>query len=849
MKSAVLLFASASALAMAVPAFAQGSPAQIPPTTPAGGDLAPVPQSLPEANSPQGGAPNSTTPDTGDEEGLRDIVVTAQRVSESAQRAPIAISVVRPEDLVQQAVTRPEDLSRVVPALVAASTGGSYTTFVVRGVGNTTVNAYSDPAVAFNYDGVYIGRPSSTSGSFYDLQRVEVLKGPQGTLYGRNATGGAINVIPNRPKLNTLSADAVASYANYDTVTAQGALNVPIGDRGAFRLSGNYAAHDPYYNDGTGDQSEWGLRGQVYAELTPTLNTRISADYAHQGDGRLFTTYIGKATPNFGPTGFAGYTYTPTGFAPGEGIFSPTSQAYLASQYIRQAGRAGEVVQARPYNKNDFWGVLMETNWDVGPGTLTLVPAYRESKLNNLITPGMNGAGTKENDRQFSTEIRYAGKVGAFDFVLGGFYFGEHIETDTYFSQFVVVPYQNFTTSSNSYAGFGKLNWRVTDKLSLTAAGRYTQDNKRFDGTSDTFILFCGNPAAIPPNRCPTLPFIPLVPNAAALRSFYAAQGVPVTNVPLYVLPPQFGGSQTAPFVLNARTAINTELEQGKLTYRLGAEYKVTDGSMVYGSFETGYHAGGFAFAKGLETYRPETINAWTLGSKNRFFGNKVQFNVEGFYWKYKDQQFSTFGYDLGTPPTTVFLTRNVGRSTIYGFDADAQFLLTRNTLLSASVQYVDTNYDSFEYDVPNQGAPPPTTCGTQARTSVINGATQAVYRVDCSGQPAVNTPKWSFNVNAQQTVPLGDYKVVLQGGTRYRGRAQQDPSYSSYIFAKAGTTSNASLTFSPADERWFVTGFVNNIENFRRIFSVSQVAASGIYIGSYEAPRTYGIRVGAKFR
>ena len=246
MKSVVLLFASASTLAMAMPAFAQVAPA-----TTAGGDTAPVPQSLPEANSPQGGAPNSTTPDTG-EEGLKDIVVTAQRVSESAQRAPIAISVVRPEDLVQQAVTRPEDLSRVVPALVAASTGGSYTTFVVRGVGNTTVNAYSDPAVAFNYDGVYIGRPSSTSGSFYDLQRVEVLKGPQGTLYGRNATGGAINVIPNRPKLNTLSADAVASYANYDTVTAQGALNVPIGDRGAFRLSGNYAAHDPYYNDGTG---------------------------------------------------------------------------------------------------------------------------------------------------------------------------------------------------------------------------------------------------------------------------------------------------------------------------------------------------------------------------------------------------------------------------------------------------------------------------------------------------------------------------------------------------------------------------------------------------------------------
>lgn len=843
MNRAILLLASASVLAMATPAHAQ-----TPPPTSASGDAAPVPQSLPAANSPQGGAPNSTQIDTS-AEGLEDIVVTAQRVSESAQRAPIAISVIKPEDLVQQAVTRPEDLSRVVPALVAASNGGSYTSFVVRGVGNTTINAYSDPAVAFNYDGVYIGRPSSTSGSFYDLQRVEVLKGPQGTLYGRNATGGAINVIPNRPQLDTLSADGTVSYGNYNTVNAQAAVNLPISTSGAFRLAGNYASHDPFYNDGTNDQHEYGARAQVYAELTPTLNTRISADYAHQGGAKLFATYVGTATPNFGPTGFSGYSYSPTNYAPGEGIFSPKSQAYLASHYIAQAGRAGEVVQGQPYNNNDFWGILSETNWQVGPGTLTVVPAYRESRLDNLITPGMNGAGTHEKDRQFSGEVRYAGKAGPLDFVVGGYYFGEHIQSNTYFSQFVLVPYQNFTTTTDSYAGFGKLTWHATSKLSLTAAGRYTQDKKRFDGTSDTYILFCGNPASFPPNQCPNVPFIPLVPDAASLRAFYAARGIPVTNVPLFALPPAFGGSQTAPFVLNANTAINSGLTNSKFTYRLGAEYAFSNTSMAYVSYETGYHAGGFAFAQGLESYKPETIAAWTVGSKNRFFNNTVQFNIEGFYWKYRNQQFSTFGYDLGNPPTTVFLTRNVGRSTIYGVDADAQFLITRNTLLSGSVQYVHTSYDSFQYDVPNQGAPPPTTCGAQAGNSVINGVTEAVYHIDCSGQPAVNTPEWSFNVNGQQTIPLGDYKIVLQAGTRYRGRAQEDPSYSSYIYAKAGTTSNASITFGPTDERWFVTGFVNNLEDFRRVFGVSQVAASGIYIGSYEAPRTYGVRIGAWFR
>src|SRR5690606_5260768 len=152
----------------------------------------PVPQSTPEANSPQGAAVTSITPEA---EGLGEIIVTAQRVEESSQRTPIAIDVVNPEELVRQNVIRAEDLSRTSPALSASGGGGPTTVFFVRGVGNTTVNAYSDPAVAFNYAGVYIGPPSSTSGIFYDLQRGAVLTGPPGPLYGRNATPAAIHVI------------------------------------------------------------------------------------------------------------------------------------------------------------------------------------------------------------------------------------------------------------------------------------------------------------------------------------------------------------------------------------------------------------------------------------------------------------------------------------------------------------------------------------------------------------------------------------------------------------------------------------------------------------------------------
>lgn len=781
-----------------------------------------------------------------DERGIADIVVTAERISQSAQKAALPISVVSSADLIRQNITRPEDLSRAVPALSGSNGGGPYSVFFVRGVGNSTLNAYSDPGIAFNYDGVYIGRPSSTSGVFYDLQRVEVLKGPQGTLYGRNATGGAINVIPNRPKLGVTSLDLMASYGNYDAINAQGALNLPIGEQGAFRISGNYARRDGFMNDGTGDQDEVGLRAQVYTELTPDFNLRIAVDYAHQGGIGSYSTYLGAVNPTFGPTGFAGYQYVPSGFGPDEGILSPASRDYLAGRYVSQVGHAGQVTQGVPYNNNGYWGATAEANLHLGSGTLTGQIAYREADLNNLFTAGMNGAETDEHDGQLSIEARYAGKAGPVDYLFGGYYFRENIQANAYFSQFTLVPYQEFTTRTDSWAAFGKITLNIGEQFRITAAGRYTEDKKKFDGVSDVYILFCGNPAL--QLSCENLPFIPLVSSAAELRDFYTSRGIPITRAPLYVLPPQAGGSQTAPFVLNSPMTINSRLNNDKFTYRLAAEYDIGPRSMIYASFETGYHSGGFAFAKGLESYDPETIDAWTIGSKNRFFDNRVQFNVEGFYWKYKDQQYSQFGYDLGTPPTTVFLTRNIGRATIFGFDVDMQAMATETTMINASLQYLKSKYDSFVYYNPNQGLPPVTTCDYAPTTQVVNGSTISVFEVDCSGKPAFNAPKWSFSAGIQQTVPLNEHKVVLQADTRYRSGAQVETTFSPYTFAKEAWVSNASITFAPEDDRWYISAFVNNFTDTRRLVGASLASSVRLYTGSYEPPRTYGIRVGGSF-
>ena len=732
-------------------------------------------------------------------------------------------------------IVRAEDLSKAVPALVAANNGGANTTFFIRGVGNFTSNSYSDPSIAFNYDGVYIGRPTNTQGQFFDLQRVEVLKGPQGTLYGRNATGGAINVIPNRPVLDQTSGDIQASYGNYNAVQVQGDVNVPVWTNSALRLAGTYSKHDGYLTDGTSDQDLYGLRAQLLTQLSPSLTNRIDVDYAHDGGA-------GTGSYQYGSTPFngTGYSFVPSGLSPSVGLADPRSNAYLESQYITQAGRFSEALGTYPHLDDNSWGVTDELNWKTSAGTLTVQPAYREGNIHSVFTTDDFRAGlTDESDRQYSLEARFAGKVGPLDYLVGGYLFKENIKDHLLINQLDLTPFEDYKTGTDSKAVFGQLAYHVTPTITLTAGGRYTQDRKAFDGVSDNYILFCGNGA--PPNSCPNLPLEPFVNTAAALVNFYQSRGIPVSTVPLGILgilPPN------TPSVLESTIPINAVTTTNKFTYRLAADWQFTPRNLLYVSYETGFHGGGFSFARGLDSYKPETLDAFTVGSKNRFFGNRLQLNVEAFYWKYNNQQFSQFGYDLGTPPAFVFYTSNVGRSTIQGVDADMDYKLTPSTRISGSVQYLDTKFNNFITYQPNQGLPPNYACPFTPVT--YNG--QAEFQINCSGKPGFDAPKWSFNLNVAQTFDLGDYKAVLQGGPRYRGSFYDSPTYQPWLISKAGFQSDASLTLAPRSDRWFITAYVNNIENLRRI-EVATTSGLNTVTATTSDPRTFGIRVGEHFQ
>ena len=214
--------------------------------------------------------------------GIQEIIVTAQRKEESAQKAGIAIDAVSGNDLALRGIGDATAITKAVPAISLPSSAPGFNSIFLRGVGNLTVSSWTDPAVAPSYDGVVLGRGAGVFGAaFFDLARIEVLKGPQGILYSRNATGGAVNVIPARPEIGRTSMGFNVGFGNYDAVDVNAHLNLGVSSNSALRLGAAYSVRDGYNRDGTDDLRRSSLRAQFLIEPSSDLSLRIGADYTH----------------------------------------------------------------------------------------------------------------------------------------------------------------------------------------------------------------------------------------------------------------------------------------------------------------------------------------------------------------------------------------------------------------------------------------------------------------------------------------------------------------------------------------------------------------------------------------
>ncbi len=783
--------------------------------------------------------------------GLDVIIVTAQRREESLQDAAVAIDALDPETLSRLNIEDAADLGRISPSLGVNPGGGPLTSLFIRGVGALTVNPLQDSGVAQNYDGVYLGRASSAGGvTFFDMARVEILKGPQGTLYGRNATGGVINYIPAAPELGDFTGYVQAEYGNFDKIGIQGAVNVPLGDIAALRVAGSHQQRDGFNDDGTSDLDASSVRAQLLVEPTDRLSLRIGFDHTDVG---------GKGTSGSLLGFFSNRPGEQTDFTP-SGVDIDCGASCAASNAFRVQTFQGPSFQLLPPINGDdlfqdlkYTGVNAEINYELDAGTITIIPAYREYEQDyTFVGPGFAPAATQEAGDQVSLEARFTSDFdGPLNGVFGAYYFEEEVDFAANFYQVANAPIQNFTSGGDSWAAFAQLTYEVTDQFRISVGGRYTEDNKFVRGDDFTFLTIC--PLEVPP--FPGAPFT--IPDFAGCAAQDYPEVLPTTTDPQVYIDSLVAGGFIPPgstiddgfyplingaagFIVDvgAGQGLSSEDSWNEPTYRVGLEYDVTPDSLLYATYERGYRAGGVeldaATAGGGLSFDPEFIDAFTIGAKNRFFGDTLQVNIEAFYWKYKDQQITYFSTINDAPN---FGTAN-GDSTIQGVDLDVQWAATSTTRLGLKFQYLDATLDQLTL-VSDPGT---------GRFGCENvGVVDGFQNFECAGTELLYSPEISLDLALEQTFELGDYDLTFFADASYRSEQQTDLSFTPQTVAEEYVTANFQLTLAPVDANWSISAFLNNAFDERYLVNTN-VGNSGAFYGEHSPPRQYGVRAKYEF-
>lgn len=735
-----------------------------------------------------------TSSDKQPEVGIGDIVVTASRREETVQRAALSIQALSSDALVRANVNKPEDLSSVATG-VQIGTAGAMAQVYIRGVGSYSTQTFAESPVAFNIDGVYISRTWATRGIFYDLERVEVLKGPQGTLYGRNASGGAINIITAKPKLGGMSGFAELQVGNYNLMQATGALNIPLGDTFAVRASSQVTYRDGYLSDGYDDDDTEAARLQLLWEPTPDVSLLVSGNYQRSGGKGAGAV----TSPRVNGEKFRGAS-DPSVVAiiqaqPAPPGFPIPFGAFLT--YPKDDGNLDLTVKS----------INAELNWDVGFATLTVLPAYREAEL-KLLTylPGFP-VQNREHNEQTTVEARLGNSNEKLKWVLGAYYFNERATNLPGGPNLAVFQGLNnqiqqfLDLRTRSYAAFGQATYSLTKSFRVTGGLRYTYEDKSNHEMTDNIAF-------------PTLgpPF---------------TQNIPYTN--------------------------DQSEKYNSVTWKAGVEYDIAPRSMGYASVSTGFKSGGFYSAPQPNTFDPEKLTAFEVGVKNRFLDNRLQVNIEGFYWKYKDHQESFVG-PTSIPSLFTFVTVNAGRAKSYGVELDTLFQVTPQDELTFKIQFNESNYDSFVFQSPASAIGPAVT-GCAASPIDMNG----FQTVDCSGKQLLRAPRWTGNAGYSHDLDLGEHGSV---------RASFDVQFSSASYLaidfleqerqKSYAIGNFDLTYTTGDGRLSITGFIHNIWNeevknqayrYNFVSPANPLAhPDGVILATVRPPRTYGARARFSF-
>lgn len=641
--------------------------------------------------------------------GLEEIIVTAQRRSENILAVPLSIQAFSGQHLETKQITTLTDLQFITPGYFSASSGG-FTQLYIRGVGNS-IFVGADPSVATYVDDVpHIW--GSASQDLINVERVEVLKGAQGGLYGRNATGGVVNIVTRKPSMSELQADAVVSYGEKNTFRAAGYVNIPLSDKVAFSIAAERSTHDPYVRNenvqnpytasmftgtslfGTpaetaaalnsqvgrldlGNRRFFALTGKLLIEPTSNLSITLAADYNNKDDTD------GNQNTNLNPEVAQGFL---NGFFGAFGINANLPEGFLKGPSGKFRTTYGEQAAINTLKEHGGSGTII---WSLPGVDITSISAYRHQSTVNLASAAATSVPiilpNAVNERRFYfQELRFTSTFdGPLSFIGGASYLNNRAATDlamTAFGTLVPTVVVGAVTVTKNWSAYLQGTYDITDRLSVTGSGRYIRENSETD----------------------------------------------------FALP----------------TPSEFSLVQKKFLPAATISYKIGDGN-VYVRYARGFKAGGvnpitppeiFPSPEDGAIFKSEQVDTFEAGFRQSFLDRRLQSTTAIFYNDYRDLQYNARANEAYSA-TVVLAITNGDSARSYGVEQSFVYRVLPELTLNVSGGYLNAKYKDFKL----QGNP-------------------VLSDFDLSGQQMINAPKWQFNFGADLDQPLND-DVRLVGG------------------------------------------------------------------------------------
>jgi len=781
---------------------------------------------------------------------LESVTVSARQRDENLQKVPLAVSVVSGEWLDRSYTVNTQQLSQLVPSLYYNSANPRNTAYTIRGLGSNTlsVSAANDgiePGVGFYVDGVYHGRPATAAFDFTDIDRIEVLRGPQGTLFGKNTTAGAINITSRLPTFQPEGSGEI-SLGEQGFVQAKGTVSGPLSQTVAGRLSVQYTERDgTLHNVRTGkDENElnnYAVRGQLLFKPDDSLNVRLIGDVSNLDSDCCTQNYLRVGSSlRSAARQFEGLAAN----LPAHGLpaYSPPSR----NIYDRLTD-----IDAPLHIDTQDGGVSLNADWNVGPVTLTSISAWRYWKWDVANDRDYTGIPIQLVQRipsrqdQYSQEFRVASNGdGPFTYVGGLYFYTQEINgkpisiygpAATYWlvstTSFPRMPdnladgygqYGDSHYRMKSYAAFGEVNYHFTDRLIGTVGVRHTYEDK--NGTYSTTVS----------GGLPTTP------------------GTLQDNAKLSLFRPQ-----------SYRASDNG----GNPSGRLNLAYQFTDDLMGYVGYAYGYKSGGLNMsglpldaannpALATAVIKDETNRTWEAGLKSAWWDNRATANLAAYRTVVRNYQ-----ADITSSTETAAIRTypaNIPEVRVQGVEGDFAALLFRGFTLRASFAYADGKYTDYpkgpcplEWQNPNAagGCQPLVAPASLAiKTSNPRGNPDVPGAYVLTGLPLAGLSKWAGSLGFDYELPIGSDAFLVHADTSARSDYNSDTANSIYTRIAGYAVVNASVGYR-FNDNWEVDVFARNLFDRNYVTALTvQTGNSGLILGQPSDPRLVGVTLRAHF-